>query len=104
MKQRKSHFCKICGVNYESCDYCEEVRTFESWRSLCCTQQHYQVYSAINMLREGIMTKLEAIDYLNRIGITIDDIKTFIPAVQDILLPIVTIEDTGYEDDEIVDE
>jgi len=40
------------------------------------------------MLRGKVMNELEAKDSLTHIGVTVDEIKTFIPAVQEILLPI----------------
>lgn len=87
-KVKHTHQCIICNAQYTSCDLCEEVKTYQPWRALCDTSKHYQIYQIIAELRGKVMNELEAKDSLTHIGVTIDEIKTFIPAVQDILLPI----------------
>ena len=104
MSQNKKidHFCTVCNKGYHSCDLCKDVQEYQPWRSICCTQRHYQVYIAISSLRGGIMTPNEVKEYLERVGVTLDEIKTFIPAVQEILLPImeeVVIESELYQVD-----
>lgn len=90
MSQNKanSHQCVICNALYNSCDLCKDIQTYTPWRALCDTSRHYQIYMIISMLRGKVMNESEVRDSLNHINVTIDEIKTFIPAVQDILLPI----------------
>jgi len=86
--KKLDHQCVICGEFYHSCDLCKEIQMYTPWRSLCDNSRHFQVYQIIAMLRGNVMNTAEAKDSLNHIGITVDEIKTFIPAVQEILLPI----------------
>lgn len=101
--KKNTHQCAICNAHYSSCDLCSEVKLYTPWRALCDTQKHYQIYMTIAMLRGNVMTVDEAKDSLNHIGVTVDEIKTFIPAVQETLLPImeeVVIEFKLYQTDE----
>lgn len=96
MSKSIDHFCAVCNIGYHSCDLCKDVQTYTPWRSICCTQRHYQVYIAISSLRGGIMTPNEVKEYLERVGVTVDEIKTFIPAVQEILLPIMEVKEEPF--------
>lgn len=88
MSKKPNRFCKVCGVPFYGCDNCYEFKTFEPHKTLCDTNQHYQVYLIISELRGGVMNSQEAKESLIHIGITVDEIKTFVHAVQELLLPI----------------
>jgi len=106
-KEKMDHRCVTCGAYYHSCDLCPETANYTPWRALCDTSRHYQVYMIISMIRGGVMNKFEAKESLLHIGVTLDEIKTFVPAVQEILLPImeeVIVEsklDQTYENNQI---
>lgn len=86
--KKYTHQCVICNAPYTACNLCEQELKFTPWRALCDTSKHYQIYQIIAELRGKVMNESEAKDSLIHIGVTTDEIKTFIPAVQDILLPI----------------
>ena len=87
-KGKFSHQCVICGINYESCDLCKDIQTYTPYRALCDTSKHYQVYLIISSLRGKVMNDDEAREALERLKVTEKEIKTFLPAVQELLLPI----------------
>lgn len=80
--------CVVCGSEYEVCRLCPTTTSNTPWRVLCDTSVHYQVYLTIQDLKAKIITETEAKDCLNNIGISEDTVKTFLPHVQEILLPL----------------
>ena len=60
MSKKPNRFCKVCGVPFYGCDNCYEFKTFEPHKTLCDTNQHYQVYLIISELRGGVMNSQEA--------------------------------------------
>ena len=87
-KKNIDHYCVICNAGYHSCDLCKENMQYVPWRALCDTQQHYQIFLIISSLRGKVMNDDEAREALERLKVTEKEIKTFLPAVQELLLPI----------------
>lgn len=100
MNTKNTHRCTICGLSYANCDLCESNLQYTPWRSLCDTQQHYQVYLIISSLRGKVMNDDEAREALERLKVTEKEIKTFLPAVQELLLPIMA---EAVEKDEYIE-
>ena len=90
--QKPTHWCRICGSEYLACDNCAAVGDINPWRSICDTQQHYQVFMIVKMLSDGVMNKTEANDALKHIGVTEKQINTFIPAVKEKLKALIAPE------------
>lgn len=60
MAQKLDHKCLICGTMYHACDTCQKVKTFTPWRTLCDTQEHYQILLDIKSYDGGLLSKEEA--------------------------------------------
>lgn len=45
--------CVVCGREYETCAYCEQVRTYTPWRVIACSPECYQVYLAYLIWRDN---------------------------------------------------
>lgn len=60
MAQKLDHKCIICGTMYHACDTCQKIKTYTPWRTLCDTQEHYQVLLDIRSYDSGILTREEA--------------------------------------------
>lgn len=60
MAEKLDHKCLICGTMYHACDTCQKVKTFTPWRTLCDTQEHYQILLDIKSYDGGLLTKEEA--------------------------------------------
>lgn len=73
--------CKICGKEYKVCPTCRSVKTFAPWRLLVCNPQEYQLYVTLSQydVDQDVNSALSAI---RQIGITDEDIQTYIPSVQ----------------------
>lgn len=78
MGKKNNHQCIICGVEYYSCDSCEEQRRHTPWRSLCDNFNHYQIHVDIKSYMAGHINATECIQKLNKLGIkSRDDYKTW---------------------------
>lgn len=88
INNKNNNWCRTCGKEFYSCDSCQQVKEYTPWRVLCDTKEHYQIYMAFIMHRDGVMSESETRDSLKRMGVTVSEIKTFIPAIRDVFLPI----------------
>ena len=105
MDKSLNHECIICGVKYHHCDTCSQMKTFTPWRVICDTSEHYQIFMVIKEYEANRITKEEAKEQLDIIGITANDIGSFKDSVKAILNDIL-IDETVEEniDDEVVTE
>ena len=39
--------CDICGKPYKVCRSCQEIKSFQSWRTVTDTLPHYMIYLAL---------------------------------------------------------
>ena len=85
MEKDLNHECIICGVKYHHCDSCNQMSTFTPWRVICDTSEHYQTFMVIKDYQSNIITKDEAKEQLDIIGVTVNDIESFKDSVKDIL-------------------
>jgi hypothetical protein len=58
--------CKICGKKYE---VCAESREKNSWKVLCDTSEHYQIFLLLTDYKAGNISKEYARERLAELGI-----------------------------------
>lgn len=87
MSKNMSH-CFLCGAEYEVCKMCKQIKQYTPWRQECDTAHHWQIYSIVKDLRRGVLKADEAKEQLDHLKVTIDEVKTFVPSVQETLLPL----------------
>lgn len=46
-KKTNAH-CAICGAGYHICNTCQQQKSFESWRVVTDTVEHYKIYMALH--------------------------------------------------------
>lgn len=80
--------CILCGTEYEVCKLCKNVYAHTPWRMLCDSARHFGIYNCVLELRDGVTTPSEALEQFERINLTVDEVKTFVPSVQKVILPV----------------
>lgn len=70
MAQEINHYCIICGKGYHACDSCAEVKTFQPWRVLTDSSEHWKIYMTIKDFNDGIISKDEAAKQLQNCDLT----------------------------------
>lgn len=88
MAIKKKSNCLLCGSEYDVCKLCQNVIRSNPWRLSCDTPRHYQIYSIVLSLRDGTLKNAEAKEQLDRLKVTAEDIKGFVPSVQATLKPL----------------
>lgn len=48
MSEQYNAKCDICGRPYHVCRSCQEVKSFQEWRTVVDTLPHYLIYLALN--------------------------------------------------------
>ena len=79
--QKANTWCRICGTEYYHCQGCEEKG---SWRLICDTPLHYQIYMVIYTYNQD-KNKEAARETLKTIGFKESEMESFIPAVRNVL-------------------
>lgn len=82
MSKKPNRYCPICNAHYYVCLSCGDRGT---WKSMCDTPQHYQVYMTLIQYTRKEISKAEAKGYLENIGIKAEDVATFKPEVQNLI-------------------
>lgn len=77
MAQKLDHKCIVCGTMYHACDTCQKIKTFTPWRTLCDTQEHYQVLLAIRSYESGLFTREEAAADIMKRGVKKGDYENW---------------------------
>lgn len=88
MAIKKKSNCLLCGSEYDVCKLCQNVIRSNPWRLSCDTPRHYQIYSIVLSFRDGTLKNAEAKEQLDRLKVTVEDIKGFVPSVQATLKPL----------------
>ena len=47
MSEQYNATCDICGKPYKVCRSCQEIKTFQAWRTVTDTLPHYVIYLAL---------------------------------------------------------
>lgn len=81
-------WCRICGKKYTVCPVCESAKTRTPWRIITDTAEHYQIWLAVSQYKSGIIDKQVAKEILENVGLNEEELKTFIPAVQETIAAI----------------
>lgn len=107
MSDRSSN-CLLCGKEYEVCKLCPRTRLYTPWRLDFDEPRHFQIYAIVQDVRSNTVTDSEAKEQLDRLNVTVEEIKTFVPSVQATLLPVVGAKSVKIEqkvsEPEIVEE
>ena len=74
----KNHNCIMCDNSYYYCETCNKIN---SWRTICDTARHYQLYMIIKDYRDNYISIDEAAEY---IGIKTVTLRNWIKKKPDI--------------------
>lgn len=88
MAIKKKSNCLLCGSEYDVCKLCQNTIRSNPWRLSCDSPMHFQIYTVVLSLRDGTLKNAEAREILDRLKITAEDIKGFVPSVQATLNPL----------------
>ena len=92
MADKPNRHCPVCGVHYHVCKSCGDRGT---WRSICDTPTHYQVYmTTVQYVRKEI-NKETAMEYLRNIGVSLESADRFTPNTKAIITEILSEEATA---------
>ena len=69
-KQKYTHKCIVCGLEYRSCDNCQRIKSYTPWRALCDSWDHYQIYLLIRTFQENLDSKENIQAQLEKLGVT----------------------------------
>ena len=75
----KNHKCIICGVEYQACNKCDKAI---SWRAICDTPGHYQIYLALHEYNVGRIKMADAKRIIERCITGKTEISTFNESVK----------------------
>ena len=81
-----NHICKICGAAYYACNQCDQRHT---WRSVCDTPEHYQIYQVLIMFSRDMISRDEAANMLTTLGVTSESVLAFPPEKIDEIMSII---------------
>lgn len=75
-------YCTICGKGYHICSSCLRQKSFNSWRTVADTIDHYKIYMAIhgytlNKNKEKAKTELKGCD--------LSEMETFNPEIKSVI-------------------
>ena len=82
MANKPNHTCAVCGRQYYACRSCDKRNT---WKSVCDTPQHYQVYITVVQYKRGLIDKETARMYFDRISVTREEMSRFVDGVRDVI-------------------
>lgn len=80
--------CFLCGKEYDVCKFCANTKKYTPWRIMCDTADHFKIYMIVRSLSDEVITASEAREQLDNAGLKAEDIKEFIPSVQETLAPL----------------
>lgn len=63
--QGYTHSCKVCGKKYKACNTCNEIKSFETWRSVACCIECYQLWMTLIEFNCGRVTADQAQAYID---------------------------------------
>lgn len=81
-----NHWCVVCGKGYEACDACAEIKTYNPWRTITDTIEHFKIYNILCDYRDGRITKDVAKEQLKHVDIS--DWENFKEGTRDLIAEI----------------
>lgn len=67
---------------------CESIRQYTPWRVNFDSPRHYQIYNVlVTDIRNGTLKDSEIADQIENFHLTVEEVKTFVPSVQETLMP-----------------
>lgn len=81
-----NHVCTVCKKEYLYCDDCGE---FSSYKTICCSEEHYKVFLIVKKYNKD-HNKKSAFESLSAIHFDKSTINTFAPSIQNALKEIYT--------------
>lgn len=81
---KNTHHCIICGKGYISCDSCRNVRSFMPWRTIACSEKHYQFYLLIRACQRED-ANVELVEQLEQMAQSIEMKESVCQDVQTLL-------------------
>ncbi len=81
MKNKKNHVCLICGKPYRACQSCENVKSFQPWRTITDTLTCYKIFLILNSYSNGYTNRTEAKEQLSSCDLS--QLDSFIPHIQE---------------------
>lgn len=67
--QDYTHSCKACGKKYKACNACNEIKSFETWRSVACSMECYQLWMTLIEFNCGRITAENAKEYIDSLDL-----------------------------------
>lgn len=92
--RKPNHTCKVCGKAYYACNACDQMR---SWRAMCDTPEHYQIYQTLILYTRRMIDKFEAASMLDSVGVDLEQLGNFTPSTADLMWEILQTEDAGRD-------
>ena len=82
MAVKPNHECRICNLQYYSCDSCN-LKNNITWTKTACSEIHGNLYSIIIHYRDGQINKEQASSSIKALGIKQKEIDSFVSNVRD---------------------
>jgi hypothetical protein len=74
--------CCVCGKNYEVCVSCQNIKNLNPWRTICDTEEHYQVYVVVKDYNTKKITANDAKTMLENVNFDVNTISEYKDNVQ----------------------
>ena len=81
MSTYQNHTCKICGTPYHACQSCDNIHSFQPWRTITDTRACYKIFLILNSYTNGYASPLEAREQL--LGCDLTSLDSFVPKIRD---------------------
>ncbi|MCI8495542.1 MAG: hypothetical protein HFI74_07665 [Lachnospiraceae bacterium] len=77
----QNHTCLICGKTYRACHTCDNIRSFQPWRTITDTRNCYKIFLILNSYSNGHASLTSAKQQLQNCNLSQFDF--FLPHIQD---------------------
>ena len=74
--------CCVCGKEYEVCTSCQNIKNLNPWRTICDTEEHYQVYVVVKDYNTKKITANDAKTMLENVNFDVNTISEYKDNVQ----------------------
>lgn len=98
MNHYKNRSCPICGKSYHACSSCENIRSFQPWRTITDTRSCYKIFLILNGCRKGSLHSAEAQKQLKSCDLS--QLDSFVPHIRETIQNILEKEEPDYDKDD----